>query len=226
MATPLRVPRQYEGGFAKIRDLPDESVRDLLEALEQIPNTYNDSELSSAVAAKVDTIAATDVEEIVYALLSVYAHFDYSQDKVSDIVKGIAQAMEEGESERLRISSEDRPRFEDRLTKLLSIDPLRVTVRAGRLSVEGEHSLQDVRVLTDIRPVFEPEDPEADPRGAIIVHTLKLSYWGDNRINHFFVTLDPSDLRKLLNHLERAGSKAETLKSILRSTQLPYIDAE
>jgi hypothetical protein len=226
MATPMRVPRQYEGGFAKIRDLSDESFQELLAALQQVPNTYNQDSLLSAAAEKVDTIAASDVEDIVSALLSLYIHRDHSQMTISDIVDGVTQTMEESKSEQLKLSSEDRPHIEERLAELLSIEALTVVVRAGRLSIESEHSLQEVRIVTDTRLVFEPEDPEVEPRGAIILHTLKISYWGDNRSKNFFVTLDSNGLRELRQQLDRANAKADTLTSTLKAAQVPYIDAE
>ena len=226
MATPLGVPRRYEGGIAKIRDLSDESTRELAAAFKQVPYTYNDSSLSTAVAAEVDTIAASDVEEIVDALFSLYVHRDHSRAAISEIVEGIAQTMEESNSELLRLSPEDRPHFEERLAELLSIDSLVVVVRAARLSIESEHSLQEVRIVTDTRPVFEAEDPEAAPRGAIVLHTLKIRYWGDNSHKNFFVTLDSRGLSELRDQLDRADSKAESLKSILKAAQVPHIDAE
>lgn len=226
MAILLRVPEQYEEGIAKIRDLSDESTRELLAALQDPPSTFNEFSLSSAVAQKVDTIAASDVEEIVPALLSLYSYRDYSQSAISEVAEGIAQAMSESASEQLKISSGDFDLFTGRLVELLSVEPLNVAVRAGMLSLENEHSLQDARVLTDLRPIFEPENPEKPPKGAVILHTLKISYRGDNRIKNFFVTLDTEDMRMLLEQLERANLKAQSLKSILKAAQVPHIDAK
>lgn len=226
MATPLRVPRQYEGGIVKIRDLGDESVQELLHALRKTPATYNQSTLASAVASMTDTIAASDVEEIVPALLSLYSYRDYSQTEVTDVAQGIARGMEESESERLRLLADDRPSFEERLTRLLSVEPLDVTVRAGVLSLENEHTFREARVVTDIRPVFEPHDPEAALPGAVIVHSLKISYRDDNTLKDFFVALDNDEVRELIEQLERAKAKAENLKSVLKAGGVSYIDAE
>lgn len=226
MATPLRIPGEYEGGLAKIRELSDESARELLAALQRVPDTYSQSSLSAAVAEKVDTIAASDVEEIVPALLSLYAHRDYYQSAISDVAEGIAKAMEESESEQLRLLPEDRDSFARRLAELLSVEPLDRAVRAGMLLLENEHSLRDTRIVTDIRPVFDPENPDARPRGAVILHTLKVSYRADNTVKEFFVALDTDDVRQLLEQLERADAKAGSLKSILKDAQVPHIDGK
>lgn len=178
------------------------------------------------MAEGVDTIAASDVHEIVFALLSLYSYRGYSQATISDVAVGIAQTMEGGEPATLALLPEDRPAFETRLAELLSIDSLNAKVRAGRLSLENEHTFQEVRVFTDIRPVFEPHDPRAKPEGAIILHTLKVSYWSEGDVKDFFVTLDAYAANSLLEQLDRANSKAESLEAVLRAAQLPYIDSE
>lgn len=227
MVTPLNLPRRYEGGLAKIRDLSidgtQESVRELLAALRDVPDTYGESALSSAVAAKVDTIAASDVEAMVPTLFSLYSYRDFRQAAISDVVEGVALAMEESHSDRLKLSPEDRPHFEDLLGKLLDIDALNVRARARALVFENEHTLQESRVLTDVRSVFEPENPEDKPKGAVILHTLKIGYWADNQPKEFFVALDTNDVRELIEQLERADAKAASLKSVLKAAQVPPI---
>lgn len=226
MAIRLQIPREYEEGLAKLGRLSDESAQELLAALQEVPATVNPSSLSSAVAAKVDTVAANDVEEMVPALLSLYTHRDYFQAAISDVAEGIAQALEENESERFRISPDERAEFESRLADFLNVNRLDETARAGRLLLENEHSLREARVVTDIRPIFEPENPEAPPKGALLVHTLKISYLGDNRTKNFFVALDTNDVRELLEQLQRADAKAESLKSVLKAAGVSYIDAK
>lgn len=226
MATPLQVPRQYEGGFAKIRDLSDESAQEFLSALRKAPPTFNARSISSVVASMVDTIAASDVEEMVPALLSLYSYRDISQWSISDVVEGIARAMEESTSKRLILPAEERGSFEERLSQLLSIEALDVAVRGGDVLLETERSFQEVRVLTDVRPIFEPENPKANPKGAVIAHSLKIKYWDGYEAKDFFVTLDTADVRTFLDHLERANAKAESLKSLLKRADVKYIDAE
>jgi hypothetical protein len=226
MATPLRVPRQYEGGLAQIRDLSDEAAQEMLDALKNVPSTIKPESLSSAVAAKVDTIAASDVRDAVPALLYLYSLTDRSQSPVAEVAEGIARGMERSVSRKLRSSSEQRDRFQARLVELLGIDKLSVIARAGTLSTENQHTLTDTRVITDIRPVFEQDNPKGLPRGAVIVHTLKITYWADNESKHFFVTLDDNDVSELSEQLERARAKSESLNSVLAAAQVPYISME
>lgn len=215
---------RVRGWVRKIRDLPDESVRELLAALQQVPDTYSQISLSAAIADKVDTIAANDVREVVPALISLYAYRDYSQAAISDVAEGVAQAMEESESDRLRLPPEERDSFAKRLAELLNVEPFNRVVRAGTLLLENEHTFRGSRVLSDIRPIFDPERPDAAPRGALIQHTLKISYRADSTVREFFVALDSGDLDELLEQLVRAKSKAESLKSVLKDAQVRHIE--
>src|SRR5215210_3823930 len=107
--------------------------------------------------------------------------------------------------------TQPQPLVRHGLAELLDVDKFMVIARAGNLSLENEHSLTDTRVITDIRPVFEEENPKASPRGAVIVHTLKIRYRANNEVREFFVTLDDNDVSELSEQLERASSKAESL---------------
>lgn len=225
MARSLRVPRRYEEGFAKIRDLSDESVRELLIALDELPATYNEVSLSEAVANAVDTIPARDVEEIVPALLSLYSYLDYSKSTIQEIAEGVSQSVGDTGFEDPEELGEGSS-LEDRLSQLLSVDSLKIAVRAGVLAIQNERPLQEARILTDIRPIFEPDQPEDPPMGAVIIHTLKVSYWAENETKDFFFTLDTEDVEKLAEQLERARSKADSLKAVLKMAQVPYIDSE
>ena len=136
MASPLRIPRPYEKALVKVRQLSDESAQELLAALQKTPDTINPSSLSLAVAAQVDTIAASDVEEIVPALLSLYSLLNYSDAAISDVVRDVAQTLEESGPDELRLSPEERAEFENRLAELLSVSRLDDMARAGGLLQE------------------------------------------------------------------------------------------
>jgi hypothetical protein len=226
MAKALTISRRYQGGLAKFRDLEAESAQELLVALKDAPSTVSSYSLSSAVAAKVDTIAATDVEEIVPSLLHVHSVRDISALPVSDLAEGIARGMEEASSNGIRSSPQQHDSFRARLVEVLGIDQLRVIARAAGLLFENEHSATQTRILTDIRPIFEQESPQAPPVGAVVVHTLKISYWADNEERSFFVALDTNDVRELSEQLERANLKADSLRSVLEAAQVPYVDSE
>ncbi len=225
MVRPLPGHRRYQGGLAKFRDLEAEPTSDLLLALRKIPSTVNSNSVASAVADKVDTLAASDVEDIVPALLHVHSIRDVSGLPVSDLAEGIARGMEEMSREEIRSSPRDRDAFQARLVEMFGIDSLRVIARAADLLFEHEHTATQTRIVTDIRPIFEQENPQALPTGAMVVHTLKITYLAEGEEKSFFVALDANDVRELSEQLERANSKAESLRLVLEAAQVPYVDS-
>lgn len=226
MAIPLTLPKRHRSGLAKIAGLTDDSFRQLTAALWKAPPTISFDSLSSSVAATVVTIAVGDVEEIVPATLYLHQLKEALEQPSSEIVEGVTLGMAESAPGPLALAPEDSGEFRARLMKLLEIDALAVIARAGSLSVESERSFIEARVLTDIRPIFEPDNPQVQPTGAMILHTLKVRFRTDGEPESFFVTLNAEDVRELSEQLERANVKAESLKSVLEAAQVRHIDSE
>lgn len=222
----LKIPKRYEEALAKIRQLPDESVQELLTALQEIPNTISASSLSLTVAEQVDTIAASDVEEVMSALIFFYSYRNHFEADSTDAARDIVRALEKDDPGESKRSPEELTAFEDRLARLLDVSRFHDTARAGELLMENEHSLLEARIVTDLRPVFERDHPEAAPTGALVVHMLKIVFRADNTTKNFFVALDTNDVRELMEQLERADAKAGSLKAVLEAAGVPYIDAK
>ena len=58
----------------------------------------------------------------------------------------------------------------------------------------------------------------------MIAHTLKLSYFEDGENKEFFIAMDANDLSDLMEQIQRANSKAASLKSVLAIGGVPYVD--
>jgi hypothetical protein len=198
-----------------------------LTALRSVPSTVNAHSLSLAVADNVDTVAASDVEEMVTALLHLHSVRDVRESPVADLAESVALGLERdplnGDTE---TPPEDNEVFRERLTDALSVNQLRIIARAAGLRFENEHSLTGTRVVTDIRPVFEQENPHEPPAGAMVVHTLKINYIASGEENSFFVSLDAEDIRELTEQLQRANSKTESLQAVLKAADVHYVDSD
>src|SRR5207253_649802 len=81
------------------------------------------------------------------------------------------------------------------------------------LSTGDERTFCHARILTDLRPVFGP-NLEDGPKAMLVVHHLKLAYHGDSdKHQEFHISLDADDLETLKKIIERAETKAKSLKS-------------
>jgi hypothetical protein len=223
----LRIPEGYERGFFEIRELEDGQISDLLLALESEPPTLGRAGLQTRVAAKAETVPRAELGWITEALLALYALRDSMGLQVSDFADAVCDAMDTSDFEELWfVDAEERAAFKARLVLLLGVQSLDLAARATDLLYEHERTLHgSARVLSDIRPIFGP-DPGGQPRGAVIVHTLKISYHEGGRIKEFFVALDSVQVDELVGALMRASAKEESLKSMLAAAGVPHIDEE
>lgn len=223
----LRIPEEYERGFAEIRRLDEKQLRDLVSALESEPPTLRRAELRSRVASRVDTVARDDVDQVIDALISLHALRDSMGVETPVVLEAISDAMNESGVEDLEFDDdEDRKRFKAHLVQLLAVDTLDISAKANDLLYDHERTIHGpMRVLTDIRPVFG-EDPGKEPNGAVIVQTLKITYHESAKIKEFFIALDTEQVDELIGVLGRASLKAEGVKRLLAGTKASYIEAE
>lgn len=186
----------------------------------------NPDAVSERLASGVEVISRDDAEDILWALLSVYSLREEFDLSTSEAVEHLAQAMQESSSEKLKLPDEDRGYFEERLVALLSSGKLDLMGKASALALEHGHFMREARIVTDIRPVFG-SDPSSRPSGAVIVHTLRITYTDDNNQRRdFYVAMDAVDVRNLQDSLKRAEKKVSSLKSMLEAAEVPFIDLE
>lgn len=221
----LTIPEQYERGFIEIRGLEEDQVRELVSALKDEPPMLNRADLQQRVGQKVSPDLSSNLDEIMETLISLYALRDSMGLALPDFVEAVTGMVDESGTEELEFArEEERERFEATLVQLLGLDSLSIAARAADILYERERTVHGIpRVFTDIRPIFGA-DPEAKLRGAVIVHTLKISYHEREQIRELFVALDAENVNELIDVLQRANSKAETLKRFLDDTGVQYID--
>jgi hypothetical protein len=106
----------------------------------------------------------------------------------------------------------------DRLAPVLEplLDPsgkFALLSKAFELLMERPALTAGVKVITDLRPVF---DDEADGvRAMLLTSTLVLEYQEGKRRQRLHLTLDMEDLRNLKLQIERAEKKARVLEESL-----------
>jgi hypothetical protein len=223
----LAIPEQYERGFIEIRGLEEDQVRELVSALKDEPPMIGRADLQQRVGQKVGPDLSSNLDTIMETLISLYALRDSMGLALPDFAEVVVGMMDESYIEELDFErEEERKSFKARLVELLEVDSLDVAARAVDVLYERERTVHSLpRVFTDIRPIFGA-NPEASPRGALIVHTLKISYHERGRVKELFVALDAENVNELIDVLQRANSKADALKRFLDGTDLQYIDVK
>ena len=219
----LREPNQR--GVENIFRLPDDAADELRLALESADLALHSRKLADQVALKVNRIARADVDRIVATLSRLHSVASSAEVPISEFVDDVYEAMEESKKHQLKLAPDDQRKFKARLASLLEVRAVNVLSKAQNVFVEHEHYLCYARIMTDIRPVFGP-DVNEKPAVAMIVHSLKIVYHSGPETKQFFVALDSGSLDRFSELIERAKAKQETLKSVLGTADVQYIETE
>lgn len=223
----IRIPEEYERGFLEIRELSEGQIEELITVLDNTPPVLNSENLQSRVVSVTESIDSEDLEPIVETLVSLYALRDAMNLEVPEFADIICDAVDASGVGGLEFANdEERAFFEARLIRLLGVNSLDVAARAADLLYEHEHTIHGTaRVLSDIRPIFGV-DPEAPPRGGVVVHTLKISYHEGRQIKELFVALDSVQVDELIGVLGRASLKGESLRRMLEAANVPHVEVD
>ena len=86
-----------------------------------------------------------------------------------------------------------------------------ISVKSRELNQERERLLNNVRIITDLRPVFTDAET-CELKKMSIIHTLKIIYEEGDYSKERFFALDSIDLEKLKKQIERAIEKENKLR--------------
>lgn len=165
----------------------------------------------------VPDVAQADLDQIITAVTSLYVVRASSEDVPLDrFVNDVFEAMKSFDRV---FATDDR---KHRLGAILSIEPLMIAAKAITILTDHERTFHTARILTDIRYAFR-SDPEQKPYGAVIVHTLKLSYHQEGEHKQFFMALETEDLARLKTVAERAQQKEKAIRRDLEATGITYL---
>jgi hypothetical protein len=225
MASPLKIPEQYRNGLAKLLSLDDKNVQELLRGLEKSSSNIYIKDITTNVIAEIGNIPPDNLRDIISVIHSLYLIRSEAGVPTSEFIEDLLKGMDTSEFEELSIPNDTRESFKQHITQLLSIDAFALTSKANGLLFEFERTLADGRIMTDIRPVFG-EQSDIAPKAAIIIHTLRLGYFEGEQTKEFYVALDSTDIKELIDGLKRAQSKAESLESILEKAGVTCLKAK
>jgi hypothetical protein len=104
-------------------------------------------------------------------------------------------------------------RLTERLEGLLAGKALQLHARAWSLLYEEERATVGLRLVTDIRPIFNDAGDVAD--NFIIVNHLHVRYQEDQQLRNIFFALDDEDIETLSSLADRAKRKMDFLKRLI-----------
>jgi len=224
MAT-LAIPESILTGLIKIATLSEESMQELLSAVNSLPLKIIQQKVFDNSALNLSVISPEESKAIMDMLVALHTSRVRSRVPISTYVEDITESIiEENRAElEWKNNGETLNRFKIRLISLLEVSSLQVIAKAHDVLLENSRIFANARIVSDIRPVFG-EKVEELPSAAVIVHMLNLVYYKDGDRQEFVVALDTKDIQQLIDVLERAKTKTEQLQSVIASTNMTYIE--
>lgn len=220
----LQIPESRKEAFLGFLKLDAQTREDFLTSLSSAPPAFFLEDLATAVGECLD-VPAGDVEAYLGVLASLYqtqASGGFTSDELADKVVDLGKTLVADEELATPIEWEAVRR--DLAVAMKMDEPLGVTAKALDLATDFDRLLVDARIITDIRPVFHT-DANDRPAAAVVVHSLRISYSHNRRMEEMTFALDSKDLAALKKQLDRACVKEETLGELLGNAKLPVLGA-
>jgi hypothetical protein len=123
-----------------------------------------------------------NVEATVQALLSLAGGRQAVGAPLDEFVVGAATSTD------VELAGEARERSAGVLSRALANEALTISAKAWELLTDNQANFRQTRVVTEVRPIFA-DSGEAPPAG-LVVHLLRLTYWGEDGDHAFWVAMD------------------------------------
>lgn len=221
----ITIPMEYQLGFSELLELEEDQARELVSALKEIRATRNRGGLRRSVASRVDNIERPELDEIMDVLISLSGLRNSLETSALEFVSIVSEAMDESDLEGLDFPDEkSRESFESLLAEVLEIENFEISAKAISLVYEQDHIVHGgFRVLTDLRPIFRSDPRDTSTLAAMITQTLKFQYHEGDDVKELFAALNARQVDELIDSLERAKAKAESLEQSLEETPIRYV---
>jgi hypothetical protein len=219
-----RIPERYEPGLVTVLALSTDEKRftELLAALNATRPSSQLSVFTDAVHSQLKQWKRSEILNVIRTVYSLSGYLNDGEMPPAELASQVLEVMRATGKEKLSVPEDARRPFVDLLSRLLQADSIRLASKAFGLRHDHEREFCDVKIITDMRPVFA--DVQQKPTRFIVGHTLKLGYHEYGEHKEFYVALDGSDVAELKKALQRAEDKESSLRSLIADTGLKEFD--
>jgi hypothetical protein len=208
--------------------VPDQAQRQLrallknLERMEEILIRSRDTrpgitayEVLEPLASKLD-IDYDDLLDIFYSLENL-SRLAPAYGSASEALDRVIAGSESALGKRMR---ESKPQLLAILENYTGDHPVALSFKAQKLVYLYERVYRDAEILTDVRPIFD--DAADRVLGAIIGHTLSISFTRNATNERLHLAMDAGDVLALRRACDRAIRKATALQQSLTGSNLNW----
>ena len=196
-----------------IRDLGAETIQVIINKLSSLdPPPLRPSDLHQTLNEILPN-RSNEVNSVMRQLMCLYTIRRMHDLSAKDLLEGLLHSIATSEPCWTEDEISRWRALEPQLNNLFSLPNVSTIVKALDLAYDYTDLLQDVKILTDIRPVFNED--ASGILGALVSFTLRLSLDGREGRKSLSITVDEKDVEKLKQICDRALKKAETAKDFM-----------
>lgn len=219
----MTLTSDYQNGMKSFLSMEDKIFQSFLEVLETEPPSLNLSKLAQSVA---QSLKKNDDVDLLYIITIINSFYEFRSNRKLDndeVIQQVTKSCFDDESLAKLFDDRSKILFRERLLLVLnSENSISLAYKILDVTRNQERLFLESRILTDIRTIFKSDLVE--PLGAAITQVLKIEYLESNQRKEFFVALEPEDIEQLYSQLNRARQKADSLKFMLKSANISYLD--
>jgi hypothetical protein len=221
------MPEKYKQGLNIIADLSESELSSLLSILSETNISLNTRTLLSSIVSRLSEKLAEKSATELSILVDTIIFFCYTIPSDRELMS-LQEVVDQIVSDLKELSITHDHQYEilkDRLKVILGTKLLSNLNKATSLVQESQNIFSDVRIISDIRPIFG-EDVHNQPVGAFVIHNLRISYVSNERRQEIYFALDSQDIEIMIKELTRAKDKTEQLAQFVKQTDTSYVSTE
>ena len=206
----LAIPISDRKQFLKLMEESEENFDLFINKIKNVPLSSSYEDINNFLETE------TDYSFLISNLYYSLATWEQSDSEFLDV---LYFSYLESESEK----KVDKELFYSRLNRLIDIkNNLRTDFKAQNLRTDFEKILFDLKILTDVRPIFDISD-SSKFSGGVVTHQLRINYNEDGENREIYFSLDKNDLEKIGKVVDRAIKKETSIMKELDKTNLKII---
>lgn len=206
--TRFQIPDVFLSSFAVISELTNDDAARIGNFLNSAPVGLSMKEFLKLFKNEFVELEA-EIAQTVYSFGGILISKKAGED-IKDLAEALAYAFAEKKGD--SFSDVAIANLARNLHIILeNASNLEKTFKAMQLLSANANIYRDSKIFTDIRLLFE-EDVESATRCGVILHQLKIEYSHNEEPKTLFICLDNEDLSGLIESLQRAIKKEESIK--------------
>lgn len=224
----LKIPEPFLKQFAILKKLGSDQRKILVQELEKITSDYIDfssDEIDEiAKKTKIELKDLTYLLDLIYEILFIQ-YSDEQETPVEDFLKKLEEGIKDTNDNDIIPADKDWEEYMAFWKSIFSMDKtIGLLAKAKRIRKDYQNQYLDSKIYTEIRPIFSRQISTDLADAAILYHNLKIEYKQALLPDHFFITLNPEDLRNLKKIIDRALEKEENLIKLFKLKKLRLIN--